>query len=393
MTEADIEAAAGVQVQAFGGVLADGIERYRAGPRYTWRDGWVIEVDGEIRAAAIAILTRMWFRGAVYPISAVAGVAVRDVDRRRGYASELTRSIVQADQAAGRAYSALYPFQHGFYRRLGYASVGLAHYWRIPVAHLSDDPPLRRLVRQVNEADRTSIIDLYDQSLRAGASGLERSEAQWAKRWAREDERWVVFDDGQPRGYLVYRPAEASLEVVERVALSPQAERGLWAFLAMQVEQRASVTLLAPLDQPLWALLREPVMFEATNRGFVINDVAALTLSFMGRVVNIPAAFQARAYPVDAVGRLSLEVRDPVLAPAGTTFEVELADGRARVEAGHGTPQARCDVVTLTQIWSGALTATQAHHYGLLEAPSATLDLLDRAFTWGPPFIARADWF
>jgi predicted acetyltransferase len=140
MTEADIEAATRVQVEAFGGVLAEGVERYHAGPRYTWRDGWVVEEDGQIRAAAIAILARWWFGGTVYPISAVAGVAVRDVDRRRGFASELVRAIVHADQAAGRPYSVLYPFQHGFYRRLGYASVGLAHFWRIPVAHLPDDP-------------------------------------------------------------------------------------------------------------------------------------------------------------------------------------------------------------------------------------------------------------
>src|SRR5258708_27860876 len=82
MTEADIEAAAAVQVQAFGGNVAEGVERYRNGPRYTWRDGWVVEVDGEIRAAAIAIPATWWFRSVAYPISAVAGVAVRHGDPR-----------------------------------------------------------------------------------------------------------------------------------------------------------------------------------------------------------------------------------------------------------------------------------------------------------------------
>jgi hypothetical protein len=63
MTEADIEAAARVQVQVFGGVLADAVERYHIGPRYTWRDGWVVDLDGELRAAAIAISARWWYRG------------------------------------------------------------------------------------------------------------------------------------------------------------------------------------------------------------------------------------------------------------------------------------------------------------------------------------------
>src|ERR1700738_2734848 len=170
MVEADIDAVASVQAEAFGGVQADIAETYRVGPRSTWRDGWVVERDGEICAGAVAILATLWFRGVAYPISAVAGVAVRDVDRRRGFASELMRSILRADHAAGRPYSVLYPFQHGFYRRLGYASAGLMHYWRWPVAQLADDPQLRRSVRQVTEADRPAIVELYSQSLREGAS-------------------------------------------------------------------------------------------------------------------------------------------------------------------------------------------------------------------------------
>ncbi len=393
MTESDVEAAASVQAEAFGGAVAESMERYKVGPRYTWRDGWVVDVDGEVRAVAIAIKARWWFRGVAYPISAIAGVAVRDVDRRRGFASELMRSTVQADLAASRPYSVLFPFQHGFYRRLGYASVGLTHYWHIPVAQLPDDPPLRRSVRRVTEADRPALANLYSQWLRAGGSGLERSDAQWAQRWMRTDERWVVFDDGQMRGYLCYRPAQSALEVLELVGLSPAAERGLWAFLALQVEQRSAVTYLAPVDEPLWAILREPAMVEATNRGFIITDVAALTMSFMARVVDVPTAFAARVLPADVKGRFSLELRDPVLAPSGQTFAVELADGQARATPGQAQPDARCDVVTLSQILCGALSARQAERYGLLEAPPATVELWERAFPLGPPFIARADWF
>src|SRR5437870_5405346 len=95
MVEEDNEAAASVQVEAFGGVVAEGIERYRGGPRYTWRDGWVVDLDGQIRAAAVVIPARWWFRGVAYPISAVASVAVRNVDRRRGLASALMRAIIQ----------------------------------------------------------------------------------------------------------------------------------------------------------------------------------------------------------------------------------------------------------------------------------------------------------
>jgi predicted acetyltransferase len=393
MTEGDIEAAAAVQAEAFGGSAAEGVERYRNGPRYTWRDGWVVEMDGEIRAAAIAIPATWWFRGVAYPISAIAGVAVRDVDRRRGFASALMRSILQADLAAARPYSALYPFQHGFYRRLGYASVGLMHYWRIPAAQLPDDPQLRRSVRQLVMADRAQVQGLYSQTLLDGASGLERNDGQWAQRWTREDERWVVFDDGDLRGYLVYRPAQTSLEVVEFVAPSAEAERGLWAFLAAQVEQRSAITLLTPIDPAYWALLKEPAMQDAVNRGFILNDVAALTMSFMVRVVDVRAALDARAFPKDVSGRFSLDLRDPVLKPSGQLLEIQLADGRAKVKPAHGAADVQGDIVILSQIWCGALSASQAQRYGFLNAKPEVIELWDRAFPPGPPYIARADWF
>src|SRR3954470_24432102 len=107
MAEADIDAAAAIQVDAFGGVLADVTTRYHDGARYTWRDAWVVESAGEISAAAIVIPANWWFRGCRYAVGAVAGVAVRPVDRRKGMANQLMRAILETDRAAGRAYSLL----------------------------------------------------------------------------------------------------------------------------------------------------------------------------------------------------------------------------------------------------------------------------------------------
>ena len=398
MTEADIEAAAAVQVDTFGGVLADAIDRYQHGPRYTWRDGWVIGDGQDIRAAAIAIPARWWFRGRAYAISAIAAVAVRAVDRRRGLATELMRAIVRAEREAERPFSLLYPFQHGFYRRLGYATVGLMHYWRIPTAQLASNPSARAPVRSLREADRPAVAELHQRWLARGG-GFERTAGQWDQRWAKGDERWVVYDDDRHgvQGYLAYRRVDRTIALRELVAERAEAERGLWGFLGAQVEQQPVVTYHAPLDQPLWARLREPLMFEATNRGFLVNDAAALTVSFMARAIDVRAALTQRAFPPGLSGRCSIELRDPVLAPTGEIFEVTLDSGQARVEDVGGDqqrpPDARCDIGTFSQLFCGALTASRACWYGLLEANDDALALLDQAFPPGPPYVHPADWF
>jgi predicted acetyltransferase len=392
MAEADIEAAASTQVEAFGGNVAEVVERYHSGPRSTWRDAWVVEVDGEIAAAALAIPARWWFGGCAYDTSAVAAVAVRPINRRRGLASELMRGLLRAERDAGRPYSVLYPFQHGFYRRLGYASIGLMHFWRLPLAQLPDEPRLRSNVRLVREPDRASVIDLYARWLPT-RSGFERKPRQWERRWTTADEKWVLYDDAATgvRGYLAYRAAGPTLEIRELVAETADAERGLWAFVAAQIEQRTAATYHAPIDQPLWTMLREPHMFEPANRGFIISDVAALTISFMARAVDLPAALTQRQYPRDIAGTIRLQVADTVLGPS--VLDLSIADGHAHVDHTTATPDASCDIVTFSQLLCGALSARSARWYGHLQATDATVSLLDQAFPPGPPFIHPADWF
>jgi predicted acetyltransferase len=351
----------------------------------------VFERNAEIAAAAIVIPATWWYRGQSYPVSAIAGVAVRPIDRRRRVAHQLMHAILQADLVLGRSFSLLYPFQHGFYRRLGYGSVGLMHYWRLPLQHMRDEPALRAHVRLLRENDRPCAEELFARSLRERPEGgLERTASHWQRRWGAET-KWVVYDDGDIRGFLGYRVESGTLEARDLVATTPEAERGLWSFVAAQVEQQSSASYLSPISKPLWATLREPYMFEGPQHGFIINDVAGLTMSFMARGIIWSVALQARAFAPELNTHLAIELADPVFGPQ--SFDLRLADGHATVKDTTATPDVRCDVSVFSQLYCGALSAANARWYGLLEADDASVALLDRAFPPGPPFIPPFDWF
>lgn len=394
MREADIEAAATVGVAAFGGDVATRAQRFREGTRFTWRDGWVVETEnGEIGATATAFPVTFWLGGTSYAASAIGGVAVRATERRRGLASQMMRAILEADHEAGRLLSMLYPFQHGFYRRLGYATTGFTHFYRIPITHLPDVPTLRRNVRFVQEADREIIAELYRRSLPV-LGGLERSDTQWEQRWQTTTQTWVAYDDGAINGYLAYERDDKELQITDFIALTPDAERGLWAFVAAQIEQCQWATYHAPTDKPLWATLREPLMFDAANRGFILNDAAALTASLQVRIVDPHQAFARRSFDPALHGTGTLALHDPILAANNGTWTLTFADGKARAERTDAEPHARCDVVTLSQLFCGVLQAKDARWYDLLQADDETVALLDRAFrNAATPFIHPADYF
>lgn len=393
-TEADIEAAAALQSDAFGGDPAAWIQRYREGTRFTWRDGWVVEADdGTIGAAALALPLTWHYNGATYPISGIAAVAVHPLYRRRGYASAMLRALVAADFVQNRACSLLSPFQSGFYRRLGYAPVGLTHFYRIPLAQLPDRRALRLNVRMLRESDHEAVYDLHRQSLLHGAGGLERHARQWIERWTRDNERWVVYDDGNVTGYLAYQRIEHELSIRELIAATAEAERGLWSFVAAQAEQAVAVTYHAPINKPLWAMLREPAMFNGADRGNDQRDAAALTAGLMGRITNLPLAFEQRRFDPRLSGSVTLTLHDPCLDMQNGTWIITFAAGRASVARNDGPGTATCDIVTLTQLFCGVLRAGDARWYGLLNADDATTALLDQAFGGPTPFIHPADAF
>lgn len=393
MTEADVLLAVTIQADAFGGNAESWSRRLHSGARYTWRDGWVVESDGEVAAAAIAIPAIWHYHGAAYAVSAIEGVAVRPTDRRRGLASQLMRAMLQADLVAGRPFSLLYPFRSGFYRRLGYATIGLTHFYRLPLAQLPDDPTLRRRVRPLRTSDHQTVYDLHRQSLLSGAGGLERAAGQWAALWTESNQHWVVYDDDEIGGYIVYQRIEDQLYIRELVALSGLAERGLWAFVAAQAEQAVAATYHAPIDKPLWSLLGEPPMYQAARRGEDLYDAATLAVGLMGRLVDVTAAFTQRPFASELRGNLTLGLHDPVLDANSTTLAIEFADGHATVTPTQVAANARCDVVTLTQLFCGVLRASEALWQGRLTADPLTAALLDRALAGPAPFIHPADYF
>jgi hypothetical protein len=117
MAAADIEAAAAIQVDAFGGVLADVVGRYHDGPRYSWRDAWVVERP---IAAAVAIRSPGGFAAVVRDQRDCR----RPSDRRSSTPPRTTRARHPApDKARGTRFRCS-SAQHGFYRRLGWAASG-----------------------------------------------------------------------------------------------------------------------------------------------------------------------------------------------------------------------------------------------------------------------------
>jgi predicted acetyltransferase len=417
ITHEEVGHAAELNARAF----RSDVERIRGflegNSRFSWRDVYGVEQDGELQAVLTAFPLDLWLGGGPVRTGAIAGVSVPPEHRRRGLAKFMMRSIHSHFRAQGIPVAILYPFSVGFYRSVGYEIAEWRHHYRVPTSSLPLSPERLR-VRLARPADRPAIREVYAEYLRR-RSGVQRTEAIWDERvHQREGELAVYVGETGIDGYVLYEfkrvepghghePDWWAVLVRELVALTAPAERGLLGFLAAQQEQAAAVHLVRAPDEPFGMALAEPQGHPDRRIEFIMHEVYQGSAGLLLRILDVPGAFAARRIPAHVGGELILVVNDPETPEAGL-WHVQFGEGRIATRAGdphsnplpggEGTTGERgsvitTDIQTLSAVYAASLTAAQAQRLGRLEGDAAALALLDAALAVPPLMVQRADWF
>ena len=82
----------------------------------------VSEIDNRAEAVAVSVYGNIKYQNNTLPFSAITGVAVGLIARKRGLAKKLTAKRIQLDALNGAAVVGLSFFDQGFYDKLGFAT-------------------------------------------------------------------------------------------------------------------------------------------------------------------------------------------------------------------------------------------------------------------------------
>jgi predicted acetyltransferase len=110
----------------------------------------------------------------------------------------------------------------------------------------------------------------------------------------------------------------------------------------------------------------------------------------MLRLVDVPAAFEARGYPAPLDAAVEIQIEDPALGWNDAGWRIEISGGTAKVSPAPSA-RARVDVRTLASMFSGFLSAKDARRLGRLAATDAEVASLDAMLAGPAPWIN--DWF
>lgn len=354
--------------------------------------------DGEIVSQVMIYEFGIWIDGVRFPTGGLAGVSTVPERARRGYASRLLKAaLAWMRDELGLSVATLYASVFPLYNGLGWALAedGL-RYSGPPVAfrpsvHLPADPGGKVVRRLARPEDVDLLEPVYRAFAQPRAGYLDRPRWYWEDNVLRlqgPQPRWLGLwygSDQQLAGYVAYTlggPAsnprsDSDLHAYELVSLRPEGYHGLLTFLSAH-HLWNKIDLPAGRDVPWASLVQNPHQLEAQ---------APLRDHFLLRLVDVQQAIrQRRVLSADAVGDLSLRIRDEVAPWNGGTWLIGQRNGGWICEAATDRePDAEVDVATLAALFAGFLKVREAVDVGLMRARESVRPTLEALFATAYP--------
>ncbi|MBO0811320.1 MAG: GNAT family N-acetyltransferase [Microlunatus sp.] len=336
---------------------------YEPGRWFGFRSGerWV--------TSALSMARRMAVPGGTLDVAAVTAVTVAPAFRRRRLLTQMMRHQLTT---ISEPVALLFATESVIYGRFGYG--GLTRQLRLSgkTRELGFLPEVDLGPGSVDEVTleqyRALAAPLRAAILPDRPGHLERTEDWWAsvlndpERWRNgaSARRYVLHfaGDGTPDGFACFRTKRADdgreVQIEELDASNPQSYAALWRWLLDLDLVRTVTRHSAPVDDPIHELLANPRMIKTE-----------LTDAAYARIVDVPAALQARTYSVDL--DLVLEVVDQFLPDAGGRFRLQGGADGATVTRTDRSPDVTLTARQLAISYLGGTPATAFARAGLIE--------------------------
>lgn len=340
---------------------------------------------------------RIWFEQQVFPAMGIAAVAVAPHRRGQRIARLMLEHALTMGQEQNLPLIALYPFQHGFYRKLGWAWVEQMHQYRVSARYIPGFRE-RSQIFPYHPDHQSSLQSVYDQAASHHNGWFQRQPWQWESRLkpAKGREIYCYRHGTELTGYVILQfthlPPQAALSVVvqEWVALSAEAYRGILGFLASLRDQISTIVWNTYPADPFPHLLQEqrqdPALASTSFEFGLVHPFGTMGGGFMWRLVDLQQAFALRPIRSGEPFVLTFQVTDPVLGDQA--IAAEFANQRMTSLKQPTSTVIYISIAHLTELFCGVRRATDLLWTGEIEYEGdlTLLSQLDRAWRADPPF-------
>ncbi|WP_277631075.1 GNAT family N-acetyltransferase, partial [Atopococcus tabaci] len=239
LASSDFEAFLELEGYAFHAVVD---ERRREKAQKVWAHAvglGAFSQEGALQSALLIHPHKVFLYGKTIGMGGIGDVASYPEARGQGNVRALMKESFRYMKDQQMLVSYLSPFSQSFYRKFGYELTFEERTYKISPSDFQALDTGDRTVRRVRwEDEKETLKRLYTQKYQQRIGPVNREDWAWEekKRW--HDDLHValcVDEKGKAEGYAIYRFQSTRpyvFVVNELVALSGQAERALWQFIA-----------------------------------------------------------------------------------------------------------------------------------------------------------------
>lgn len=371
---------------------------FERNPRCDLEDVFVVNDGDDLIACMIAYRFNQYQEEAEIPIVGIGTVSVAPDRRREGVAGFMIEGALELFEEQGVPACILYPFEHRFYRYLGWGYAGEIRHYQMLTSQIADyedaieDEDLS--VELFQEEQLPQLMAFYDAQARHFNGLLQRVESYW-KECITDSPRQVVLArfSGEIIGYMIYSLEKIysgntfaqRMVVHEWMAPTLDARDALLNFMARQSDQVESLQLSLQPDEPLHLWVDDPRSQNRRMMQRLYSETATVGLGWMYRLVNLKGAFESGRRFNNVKGELAFVMEDELLGDR--RLMVSFSGGGAVAAEASSRPKrlVRGPVDVLSQMFCGYTTAQQAYEQDLLDFEGRdTVEFCQRAF-WLPP--------
>ncbi len=339
--------------------------------------------SGEMMAHILNNRFTVYLDGHTVPCGGIGAVSTLPEYRETGAIRAIFSRLLPSAYASGEVLSALYPFNHAFYRKFGYETVTMSRIYDFAPQRLRGYR-FKGEARRYREGDPIEpYTAMYNRFAAAYNLAAVRDDACMLKPHLHDDSgtgrkfTYLLRDGGRDLAYLtytdVYADPQARLKVEDVAWDGRDGFRAILGFLGRFTADYSAIELTLPLGIELLPLLACDNLY----------DVKCTThVGYMVRAVNAQRLLSAISLPEGC--SYTIRVSDDLIAQNNAVYRVDASGAAVTADA----PDLEADVRALAQLCVGAVSLREALLRDDVEL-HANAETLHRVFPGKPLYMAE----